>query len=440
LIPKQRLKKIILNLLTAVLLGVPVLQAAGEPAEVRLEDLIQRAREANPDLIAAQADWLAAKKRIWIDSSLPDPMGGYDLMGSMTETRVGPQKNRFMISQEVPFPLKLVEKGKMAGDEVRAAYQRYLAVERDLRNELTKAHAELYFVDASLTTLEGIKDLLKKFESVAQARYSDLSGNQRDVAKAQAEVSMSLEKLFVLKQRRESAAALINAILNRDPMDLLGMAVRPERPVLNRSLIELVNLAVLNRQEIKEMEAMVSKSQRQKRLAKLAYIPDLNVGFEYVRVGAGSTSEAPDMDGRDSWMFPLRINIPLWQNRIIPEIQEAQKKLEASQARLLKAKNATFYEVKDAYYRFDSAAKIVELYQTAVIPQAKLALTADQAGYEGGKTDFLNLLDSERVYLNAALTEIEIFTEAVKSYADLVRATGLDFERGPSSEGEEAQS
>jgi hypothetical protein len=48
-------------------------------------------------------------------------------------------------------------------------------------------------------------------------------------------------------------------------------------------------------------------------------------------------------------------------------------------------------------------------------------------------------LDSERVYLNAALTEIEIFTEAVKSYADLVRATGLDFERGPSNGGEESQ-
>ena len=84
--------------------------------------------------------------------------------------------------------------------------------------------------------------------------------------------------------------------------------------------------------------------------------------------------------------------------------------------------------MKDSYYRYDSAIKITELYETAVIPQAKLALSADQAGYEAGKTDFLNLLDSERVYLNAVLTEIEIFTEAVKSHADLVRATGLDLE------------
>jgi len=75
--------------------------------------------------------------------------------------------------------------------------------------------------------------------------------------------------------------------------------------------------------------------------------------------------------------------------------------------------------------RFKTGAKIVNLYETAVIPQANLALTSDQAGYEAGKTDFLNLLDSERVYLNAKLTHIKIYAETLRSFADLERATGL---------------
>jgi outer membrane protein TolC len=75
--------------------------------------------------------------------------------------------------------------------------------------------------------------------------------------------------------------------------------------------------------------------------------------------------------------------------------------------------------------------KISELYETAVIPQANLALSADKAGYEGGTSDFLNLLDSERVFLNAKLTHVQFFTEALKSHADLVRATGLDLEQFP---------
>lgn len=399
---------------------------------VRLEDLIHAAELQNPDIIAAKAEWLAQKKRIWIDSSLPDPMAGYDIMGPMTETRTGPEENRFMVSQEVPFPLKLWEKGKIADDEARAVYQRYLAVQRDVVNELTKLYYNLYFVDASLDTIEEVKALLKKISGVAEARYANLSGTQRDVAKAQTEVSLNFEKEFMLGQARQSTVALINSILNYDPMTSLGKAALPGKHVLNRSLEELINLAVQNRQEIKAMEAEVSKSKRTKTLRKLDFIPDVNVGFQYTQVGSGMTA-GPD-DGKDSWMFPLRVNIPLWWNRNIPAVGEAQKIIEATQARLQKVQNTAFYEVADAYYRYDSAMKISELYETAIIPQAKLALSSDQAGYESGKTDFLNLLDSERVFLNAKLTSIQMLTEALKSHADLVRATGLDFTREDSHE------
>jgi outer membrane protein TolC len=271
-----------------------------------------------------------------------------------------------------------------------------------------------------------VKELLKKFEGAAQARYSNLSGGQRDVAKAQAEVSMSIEKLFMLKRDREVVAAMINAVLDRDPMTPVGQAELPDKPVLKFSLIELVNFAVQNRQEIQEMEAMVSKAKRGSRLAKLANIPDVNVGFEYTQVGSGMTMD-PD-DGRNQWMFPLRLTIPIWQNRIIPEIQEAKKKVESAQAKLVQAKNESFYQVKEAYFRYDAASQIAALYDTAVIPQAELALSSDQAGYEGGKTDFLNLLDSERVYLNAKLNHVQFLTETLKAYADLERATGMDLE------------
>ena len=426
---KPVIQKFIHAVLVLMLAWNP-LSFAEEAASLSLQNLLAAGRQKNPDILAAKAEWLAAKKRIWIQSSLPDPRGGYDIMGGMRETRLGPEKNRFMISQEIPFPLKLWERGKAAADEARAAYEKYRAVKRDVTNELEKLYHELYFVDTSIQTIEEVKGLLKKFEGVAQARYSNLGGTQRDVAKAQAEVSMSLEKLFMLRQQRESVAAKFNALLDQDPMTEIGRAGLPPKPVLTESLLELVNLSVQNRQEIKEMEALVSKSRREKKLARLDFIPDVNLGFEYTRVGSGSTLEPPDIDGRDQWMFPVRINIPLWWNKNIPAVQEAQKKVEANQAKLQAARNTAFYEVKDAYYRFDSAMKITELYETAIIPQAKLALASDQAGYESGKTDFLNLLDSERVYLSAKLSHLRIYTEALHSYADLARATGLDREHG----------
>ncbi|MBI4711591.1 MAG: TolC family protein [Candidatus Omnitrophica bacterium] len=392
---------------------------------LRLADLIQQALEKNPEITAAKAEWLASRKAILASWALPDPMAGYDIMGPMVETMTGPQKNRFMISQELPFPAKLWEKRKAAQAESEAARARFSAMERDITNKLTQLYYQLYSIDASLDTLAEVKALLKKIEGVAQARYSNLSGTQRDVAKAEAEFSMNLEKLYTLQQQRESVTAQMNALLDQDPMTAIGKATLPAKPAVGSSLVELINLAVQNRQEIKEAEAVASKTHYSKRLAQLAYLPDVNVGFEYTRVGKGSTTEAHD--GEDTWMFPLRFNIPLWQNRLIPEIQEAQQIEKAQKAKLVAAKNQTFFEVKDAYFRFQSSAKIADLYEAAIIPQAKVALSADQAGYEGGKTNFLDLLDSERVYLNAKLSGVRFQAETLKAHADLAWATGLNF-------------
>jgi outer membrane protein, heavy metal efflux system len=385
---------------------------AAKSAPLDLENLIEFAQKNNPELMSAKAEWLAAKKRIWIDTSLPDPM---------VEIAPGTMENEFEASQEILFPGKLWEKGKMAAKEAKAAHFRYRAIERDIVNRLTKAYYDLYYIDASIEVIEEIKGLLKRFESVAQARYSNLSGSQRDVAKTQAEVSLSLERLYSLEQQRESTAAMINALLNRDPMEPVGKAALPEKPILNKTLVELVNLAVIHRQEIKEAEALALKATHNKRLARLAYIPDVSIGFKY-------TKNKGEEESEDSWMVPISFNVPIWQNRIIPEIQEAKQMENARKAELLQAKNETFAEVKDAFYRYESAIKIADLYEIAVIPQAQIALNADLAGYESNKSDFLNLLDSERVYFNAKLSHVQFLTEALKAYADLVRATGLDFE------------
>lgn len=424
--------RVLLSILTVLSLLSPVCRGEETGAVVLssssldLEVLLQEALQRNPELIAAKAGWEAFQKEILASWALPDPIGGYDIMGSMTETRVGPQKNRFMVAQDIPFPLKLWEQRNEAKAEARAAWARYQAFERDITAKLSKLYYELYFIDASLDTLAEIKELLKKFEAAAQARYSSREGSQRDVAKAQTEFSMSLEKLYRLEQERESVTAQINALLDRDPMQPFGKATLPPKPVLGNSLVELVNLAVLHRPAIQEAEAMVSKAHYSKRLAQLAYVPDVNVGFEYVRVGAGTTMEPSDMDGRDSWMFPLKVNLPIWQNRIIPEIQKAAKLEEAERAKLLAVKNQAFFEVKDSYSRFQSASKIADLYDVAIVPQAQLALSADQAGYESGKTDFLDLLDSERIYLNAKLSQIRFYTTALQAYTDLAWAAGLD--------------
>ena len=84
------------------------------------------------------------------------------------------------------------------------------------------------------------------------------------------------------------------------------------------------------------------------------------------------------------------------------------------------------YAVKEAYYRFSAAKQIVEVSRNALIPEATLAFQSDQAGYEAGRIDVLNVIDSERVYLNAQVSYYQSLAELLKSYAALERAVGTD--------------
>ena len=394
---------------------------------VPLDELLKEAVAHNRGLEAAREELQAAKHRVPQSSALPDPTAGYAVMGPMLETPLGPQKDVYEFEQMIPFPGKLLERRKIAVAEVDAASARLKRVERELVLNVSQTYYDLYAVDATIEAVEEILDLLKKFESIAQSRYASQQGEQRDVAKAQAKVSETLQELFVLRQQRQTLAAFLNTLLDRRSSAPLDKASAPVLPKLELSLDQLLQQARENRPELLEAAAMRDKEQHAKTLAKYEYMPDISVGFQYTRIGDGMTTD-PD-DGRDAWMVPLKVTLPLWQNRIIPAVLEAKRNLNASEEKLKDTENMTGYEIKNAYYRFTAGRQVVELYENALIPQAKLAFSSDQAGYEAGRTDVLNFLDSEEVYRNAKIAYYQALADALKNFAAIERAVGIDIEK-----------
>ena len=394
---------------------------------VPLEELLKEAVANNRGLEAAREELQAARHRVPQSSALPDPVAGYAVMGPMLETPLGPQKDVYEFEQMIPFPGKLLERRKVALAEVDAASARLKQVERELVLNVSQTYYDLYAVDATIEAVEEILDLLKKFESIAGSRYASRQGEQRDVAKAQAKVSETLQQLFVLRQQRQTLAAFLNALLNRRASAPLDKVSAPVLPKLELSLDQLLQQSRENRPELLEAAAMRGRQEHAHALAKYEYMPDISVGFQYTRIGGGMTSDPED--GRDAWMVPLKVTLPLWQNRIIPAVLEAKRDLNASEANLREAENFAEYEIKNAYYRFTAGRQVVELYENALIPQAKLAFSSDQAGYEAGRTDVLNFLDSEEVYRNAKVAYYQALADALKNFAAIERAVGVDIKK-----------
>jgi outer membrane protein TolC len=413
-----------------VLLGVLVLLGPARPAWAEsvsvsadpLPALIAEALERNPEVRAARERERAARLRVPQAAALPDPTAGYMVMGEMLETRLGPQEDVYELEQMIPFPGKLWQRRQMAAAEARAAQAQRRMAELGVAQQVRDAYADLYATDVALTIVGEVQQLLRSFEGVAQARYAAQGGVQRDVVKAQVEVSETIQRLLQLRQERLALEALLNALLDRDPGRPIDAVRALPLPSARFTLEELLLMARRSRPELQEAQAMVGRERHARRLAAMDYAPDVSVGIQYVGIGSGMTTD-PD-DGRDAWMVPIKVTIPLWQNRLLPAVGEAARNLRASEAGAEQAQNLTGATVRQAHAAYVAATQTLELYQHALVPEAEMAFRADRAGYEAGRADVLELIDSGRVYLNVRVAAVRAEADALKRFAALERAVG----------------
>jgi outer membrane protein TolC len=75
----------------------------------------------------------------------------------------------------------------------------------------------------------------------------------------------------------------------------------------------------------------------------------------------------------------------------------------------------------------ESLGDQLNLYQHALIPQARQSLESSEAAYETGKISFLELLDSERFLLNVRYGYVKIKTDYLTAQARMERALGAPF-------------
>ncbi|MBU4484287.1 TolC family protein [bacterium] len=245
---------------------------------------------------------------------------------------------------------------------------------------------------------------------------------QQDVIKAQVEITKLIEKLFILKESRNSLVARINAILNRSADAPFNRTENVEPQKMKTPLDELRELASSSRQELRAAHLSVTRAEDQKMLAKLNYVPDFTFGFDYILVSDGQTSMIND--GEDALIGSVSMNVPIWFNKLNAEVKEKTALVAASQKNYENMRNDVRAEVDDIYFSILTYGDIIELHKTALIPQTEQAFEAARIGYESGSVDFLNWLDAERTVLHTRLSYYRAISDYQKSVASLERVVG----------------
>ena len=422
--------------LVCLISGAVALHA--EPQEIAfsltLDKVVAEALQNNPQIHAMRAKWEAMKERQVQERTLPNPMLTYSPM-DMVNGGNWPNTQEKRVGVEQPFPWfgKLGLKGKVAEKEAEAMQREYDAMQREVVSMVKESYYDLYAVQRSLAITRAEEDVLKQMQKIAETKYATGEVTQQDVLKAQAEVSMLKARILELEQQEAVLKAKLNQLLNRRADSPLGLAVTEPQRGFDANTEQLFELAEKNRAEIKGAQVQIQRNRYERDLMKKEFFPDYKLGVEYRNVGVdwSGFTRSDDMV-----MFTIGIDLPIWQTKYRAGVREAEKMIESGQAGLEAVGKQISFDVQDAGFKLLTARRTFDLYKLSLIPQAEARFGASEAGYRAGKTDFLDLLESERFLLNARVMAAMAEGNLGMETARLERAIGTDLKPVMQTEGE----
>jgi len=392
--------------------------AAVTPAaatNLALNEVVDLAVRDNPQLQSLRSRWEAMKERPAQAGALPNPMFTYSGMqnasaGNFPDT----EERRFMVQQEFPWFGKRGLRGGIAAKDADTMRREVDALTFDVIMQVKEIYYDLYAVQRVITITREEEAVLRRMVKIAETLYATGERSQVDVLKAQTEITLLKQKLLELQAQETTLKAKLNTLLNRRADAVLGVAATPPQTGFTGNFEQLLALAVTNRPEIQSAQTQIERYELEKQLMAKEYLPDYKLGLEYRDL----------TEGDNQLMVIVGVELPIWQSKYRAGAREAAKMLASSQAAREAAERQTALDVQDTHFKFLTARRTLELYQTELIPQAETSFSASEAGYRTGKVNFLDLLESERFLLNtrvmAALTEGALGMQAAR----LERAIG----------------
>jgi cobalt-zinc-cadmium efflux system outer membrane protein len=417
-------RRLIYGATALLLLLSPSVTAAGEGAlkTATVQDLVDEALRANPLLSAAKAELGAARAAVGPATILPNPVLGVGY-GMIPEDEFGlgnAEMRSVSVTQRLPFPPKLYYQNRKAAHTGGLALAMYRMKEREIVRRVKETYYELFSIHESIRITEESRVLVAGFERVAEARYAVGTESAGDVLKAQVELAKLENDLVNLKTRLVTAEAQMVSLLNRPQGEVPGIPESPNVRPLTLTLEEVYSLALENRPQLLAAEEMTRIASANHGTSRMSFFPDLMVSVKH---------EDREM-GTDTWEVMFSAELPLWV--LFKEngrLRETGARLAGARSELEDESNETRLAIESAYAAYEAARRILELFDTGILPQAEMSLESTQTAYENGTQSFLSLLDSERNLLGLKLQYARAQSDFEKTIAMLEMVAGSDLPR-----------
>ena len=400
----------------------------GVTSDFPLAQALDQAREHNPEIKAARAEWTAAQARVLPEKTWKAPQIGIEYWGFNGANPGSASEKWYDVGQEIPFPGKLRYKGEASTHEARRQEAVYKGIELDVQTRVKTAYYRYLLATKAWENLTENAEVMRRFAKTTEARYATGKASQSDVLRAQVELSKTLGALVSLEQEKDAAQAQLDALLDRGPDEPLGTPQDPSLAPLALTYQDLERTALAQRPAILEAGHHVEHEKANLAVQRSEYLPDFSLQYSRrTREGLPSDSIA---------MFKMSLPfLYFWRPRA--ETRAASAELESAQAMLRNEQIRARSDLKTRWSKVQAVGRLVELYSTSILPQAEQAVKVTEAAYQTDRVDFSSLLDSQRALLEFRLDHDQYVSQYGQSLAELEQALGVELAQVKSTATEE---
>ncbi len=390
---------------------------------LELPNLIRVAVARSPKVKAAKARWQATIEQYPQVTALPDPMFMYGYYLRSVETRVGPQRHRLSLSQTFPYPGTLNAAGEVVKKAIEIERVKHEQVIRDLIVELKLSYHELAYLQRAVELTRQNHELVASILTIATARYAEGKATLNDVLKAQSQIAQLEYDLVLLAELQHVENANITGILSIPSTTPLGTAVAVPYELLDVLLVDVEKLALSKRQELRIAGLSIEKATERIALAELQTKPMLKFDLMTIETGEALMPDALG-SGKNPFTIGFGVTIPWSDLKNSSKIREAQQNREVSTANKHALEDTTRVALRKVYFRLENARRLVELYETTLIPQAGAAIEVAETWHQEGPKSITGFLETQSVWLNFNLARLRAIADYQQNVARLEQLVG----------------
>ncbi len=388
-----------------------------------LYSLIDEAVNNNPELRAFGEKVQAYEQRPSQARALENPRLKVSALNLPTDTfnfdQEAMTQKQVSVMQKLPFPGKLGLKGEIADKELAVVVEEYSEKKNSIIKKLKVTYNNLQFLDRALSVTKENRALLSEAIRTAETKYAVGQGGQREILKAQMELSRTIKRIISLKQKREISVARLNTLLDRPVLNEFDSSGELTQTLLNIKFDELRVAAEQSRPSLIGLSYKVGQSRLARKLAEREYYPDMDFGVSYGQRD-DSTIERPDF-----FSASVTVKIPLWyasrESKKVSE-KEAGERRAAEQYNALK--NSIYLRIKELTAEIDMYSQEIELFRTGFIPQSTLSYESAVSGYKVNKAGFLTLVNNQLSLHNYKIEYYRAIADHENAIAELEETIG----------------